>query len=168
MKVTLHMAVSVDGYVAKANGDSDWVSQLDEDLFITRAREAGCIVVGKKTFEQYRGTIYPVEKVTNIVLARQPGSSTENNILFTDSAQGALALAREKGYENVLVAGGGKVSGFFLTEGLLDEILLTVHPLALGTGIKLFEGVDTEAKMELLDSEQMEDGLVQLHYKVLK
>ena len=152
MKVTLHMAVSVDGYVAKADGASDWVSQLDEDLFITRAREAGCIVVGKKTFDQYRDTIYPVEKVTNIVLARQPGSSTEDNILFTDSAQGALALAREKGCKNVLVAGGGRVSGFFLAEDLLDEIFLTVHPLALGNGIKLFEGADAQVKLELLDS----------------
>src|SRR3989344_5951900 len=65
MHTILHLAVTQDGYIARSNGDSSWVSHADEELFMARARDAGCLVVGRTTFEQYRGTIYPVSGALN-------------------------------------------------------------------------------------------------------
>jgi len=52
MKIILHLALSADGFIAKLDGGSDWVSPSDETLFRKRAKMAGCLIVGKRTFEQ--------------------------------------------------------------------------------------------------------------------
>lgn len=57
---------------------------------------------------------------------------------------------------------------FYLLAGLIDEVFLSVHPLILGDGIKLFEGAETDIKLEFLDQKELGEGLVQLHYRVLK
>lgn len=165
MKTILHLAVSADGYIAKKNGDSGWVSETDGALFVKRAVAAGCLVVGRTTFKQYQGDLFPIDKVVNIVLSRTRGVA-KGGVEFAASPRKALALAKSKGFKTVLVAGGGKTSGAFLKEGLIDEIFLTVHPLVLGSGIKVFNGLNTVERLKLLDTKKLGEGLVQLHYKV--
>ena len=48
------MAISVDGYVAKKDGDSDWVSPVDSVNFEQKIKETGCLIVGRRTFDQYQ------------------------------------------------------------------------------------------------------------------
>lgn len=69
MTVTLYMATTIDGYVAKTNGDSDWVSELDNDGFENQIQQKGCIILGRTTYEQYLDDLYPVPGVLNIVLS---------------------------------------------------------------------------------------------------
>ncbi|MEK6919006.1 MAG: dihydrofolate reductase family protein [Nanoarchaeota archaeon] len=166
MKVILDMAVSSDGFVAKVDGDSNWVSPITEKSFVQRCKDAGCVIVGRKTFDQYRGEIYPVKGVINIVLTSKPVSYDEANVLIAHTPKGALAIANGKGFKSVLLAGGGLVSGSFVNGGLLNEAFLTFHPLILGDGIKLFSGCKKVVNMKLLSSEVIGDGVVQNHYKI--
>lgn len=86
MKVTLYMAISIDGHIAKKDGDSDWVSEVDSKIFEKKIKEAGCIVVGRKTFDQYYGDLYPIEGVTNIVLTTDATRQDKNeNVIFVPS-----------------------------------------------------------------------------------
>ena len=166
MKTTLHMSISVDGYIAKTDGDSDWVSKIDCDLFEQRYKEIGCVVVGKKTFNQFQGSLYPMANVTNIVLTTDKDVSSDiPNVFFVNSPKDAVELAKEKGFEKLLIAGGGHTNGSFLNEGLIDEIFLSVHPIVLNNGIKLFEGAAKEHNLNFLDTRAMGDGLVELHFK---
>jgi dihydrofolate reductase len=167
MKITLHLALSADGFIAKQNGDSDWVDPVDGLLFENRAKEAGCLVVGKRTFEQYKGTIYPLDGTVNIILSRHP-DLTITNALFADSPTTAVRLGKEKGCSGILVAGGGHTSAAFLEANLIDEIFFSVHPCILGEGIKPFEGVAFEKKVKLLGSRNLDNGLLEIHYEVLK
>ena len=166
MKVTLHLAISADGFIAKLDGDSSWVAPADEALFKERAREAGCLVVGKKTFDQYHGEIYPVADVLNIVMSRHP-QPEEAGILYVSSPQEAIAVAQERS-AGLLIAGGGLVSGSFLEAGLIDEVFLSVHPLFLYDGIRPFGTVKADAKLQFIDSRELGDGLIELHYGVQK
>ncbi len=167
MKVILHLAISADGFIAKTNGDSDWVAPADEILFTNRIQEAGCIVVGKKTFEQYQGAIYPVEGVFNIVLTRNQDATFRGATVAT-SAQEAIKRATNEGCSGVLIAGGGHTSAAFLEANLIDEIYFSVYPLIFGEGIKPFEGQPFNKKLELLGTKNLGDGLTELHYKVVK
>lgn len=164
MKVILHLATSADGFIAKPDGDSRWVSAADEALFQKRCKEAGCVVVGKRTYEQYKEHIYPVEGAITIVLSTQAAPTHEPTVLIVSSPREALHIASEKGCTSVLIAGGGKTSSAFLQEGLLDEVFLSVHPLLLGEGIRWLDGAQ-EMKLNLIDCEQTPD-FVQLHYAV--
>jgi len=169
MKVILYMAVSADGFIATKDGDSDWVSEVDAQNFERKIAEAGCVILGGKTFDQYEGDLFPLEDVTNVVISRrQRTQSKYSNVVFVKSVEDALKSAKNKNRNTVLLIGGGTINGFFLNKGLIDEIFLSVHPLVLGDGIKLFEGSNLTVNLELLDSSELGEGLVQLHYKVIK
>lgn len=169
MKVTLYMAISTDGYIAKRDGVSDWVSEVDSEIFQAKISEKGCVVVGRKTYDQYYGDLYPIRDVTNIVLTTDPTrKENQENVIFTNTPKEALRLASEKGYSEVLLVGGGITNAAFLRENLIDEIFLSVHPLILGEGIKIFENYECEVKLTLLEAKQLKEGLVQLHYRVEK
>lgn len=169
MKVTLYMAVSIDGYIAKKDGDSDWVSEVDSINFEKKIEETGCIVVGRKTFEQFYDDLYPVEGVINIVLTSSPTRQDKNkNVIFVSSPQEALQVAKQKGHDKVLLIGGGRVNGAFIQDNLVDEVLLSVHPLIFGEGIKIFEHFGKQVDLDFVGSTEMEEGLVQLHYKIKK
>lgn len=167
MKVTLHLAMSADGYIAKLDGDSDWVSPADEEIFVRRIQEAGCVVVGKRTFEQYQGSIYPVEDVINIVLTKTP-DAIYSGALTASSPREAIQIAKDKKCAGVVIAGGGHTSAAFLDANLIDEIYFSIYPLIFGQGIKPFEGQSFETKLKLLDSRNLGDGLIELHYTVQK
>jgi len=169
MKVTLYMAISIDGFIAKKDGDSDWVSPVDSANFEQKIKEKGCIIVGRRTFDQYRGDLYPVKNVLNIVLTSSSSQkSGEDNVAYAQSPSEAVKIAQEKGHEQALLIGGGTTNGLFLKEYIIDEVFLSVHPLILGDGIKLFEKVETDIKLELLDQKELGEGLMQLHYRVIK
>ncbi|MFA6601631.1 MAG: dihydrofolate reductase family protein [Candidatus Paceibacterota bacterium] len=167
MKTILHMAVSADGYIAKLDGNSDWVSPIDVQLFEQRVKEAGCLIVGRKTFGQYTGDVYPIAGVINIVLTLGVAKSSDKDVITANYPEQALEIAKEKGFSKVMLVGGGKANGSFLRSGLIDEIFLSVHPIVLNNGVKLFEGYSEKVDMTLLDSTEIGEGLVQLHYNVM-
>ncbi len=165
MKVILHLATSCDGFIAKKDGDSDWVSPTDSKIFLKRAKSSDAIIIGRKTFEQYKGDLYPIPHIYNIVLTKKK-ASYKNTICATSPRQ-ALQIAKKLGLKNILVAGGGKTSAAFLKASLIDEIFLNVHPLALGSGISVFEGLQSTKKIKLIGSKLLGQGLVELHYKTI-
>ena len=165
MKVILYMAISVDGFIAKKDGDSEWVSDFDN--FIKTVSKIGCISLGKKTFDQYQGELYPIKNVTNIVLTKNKKiKSKVDNVIYVNSPKEAIKKSRDKGYNQILIIGGGKTNVAFLKDGLIDEIYLSVHPLVLGKGIKIFEGGEVKVNLKLLGIKELKEDLVQLHYKV--
>jgi dihydrofolate reductase len=169
MKVILYMAISIDGYIAKKDGDSDWVSEVDAKIFEEKIEEAGCIVVGRKTFDQYYDDLYPVKGVTNIVLTSDEERQDEDeNVVFVSSTLEALQIAKDKKHEAVFLIGGGLTNTAFVQDNLVDEIFLSVHPVILGEGIKIFENFEKLVDIEFIDLKKLNEGLIQLHYKIIK
>lgn len=167
MKVILYNAISIDGFIATPDGNSDWVAEADIPFFEKEIEKAGCIIIGRKTFEQYEGELYPVKNVTNIVLTSKPNRENKyENVLFTDKPlKEVLQLAEEKGFKNVLLVGGGTVNGSFLDENLIDEIIVDIHPIVLGKGIKLFEANPTILNYEKVSCKNLESDLTLIRYK---
>lgn len=169
MKITLYMATSIDGFIAKKDGDSDWVSPVDSGIFEQKIKEKGCIVVGRRTFNQYHGELYPVKGVTNIVLtSNKTETDNADEAIYVSSPEEAVKAAQGKGHTEILLIGGGTTNGLFLKAGLIDEVFLSVHPLILGDGIKLFENSEVNLSLEKLEAKELDEGLTQLHYKVRK
>ena len=163
------MAISTDGYIAKKDGDSDWVSEQDFPNFQKKMAEMGCIIVGNRTFQQYQGVLYPVRNVTNLVLtSNKLLKSSEKNVVFCHSVEEVLSTAQETRHDRALLIGGGTTNGLFLEKNLIDETYFVVHPLLLGEGIKLFENSNKNINLRLLEEKVVENKLVYLHYDVEK
>lgn len=172
MKVILYMATTIDGLVAKNDDDTSWVSETDWDNFKKAIEETGIIVIGRRTYEAgLNDDTFPFADVPHIVMTSDPKlvENSKKDLIFLDGGPKAvLAKAESIGFDKLLVAGGGKVNAAFLKEGLIDEIILSVHPKILGMGINLFAGEEMDVDLELISAEKMKEDLVQLRYKVRK
>jgi dihydrofolate reductase len=166
MLVRLYNAISLDGFIGTSTGDVSWVSEVDVPYFNAEMQKAGCIVIGRKTFEQFEGNIFPVKGVLNIVMTTAPVTTAKyDNILFTNESPAAVVkLAETRGYKELLLVGGSKLNGSFLKAGLIDEIALDIHPLILGSGIKLFSEVDALQQFNRVSVQELEQGQLLVRY----
>jgi dihydrofolate reductase len=167
MKVILYMAITVNGMIAKKNGGTSW---SDEELvaYENIVRKFGNLIIGRKTYEvTEKSDFESVGNLFTVVVTSNKDFKSKEKIKFVDSIQDALKILEDKGFSEVLVAGGGKLNTSFMKAGLVDEIYLDVEPLVFGEGILLFSPVDFQRKLKLLEVKKLSDQTIQLHYKVL-
>ena len=160
------MAISIDGYIAKLDGDSEWISEADIQCFDKKCADADCIIVWNTTYKQYKWELYPIDGKANIVVSRD--NCSDESCHYTHSPKAALKKAEEQWYQNILLVGGGHINGSFLEEGLIDEVIIDVQPIALGRWIKLFEDLDKVVNLEYKSTSQLEGWLTVIHYEVKK
>lgn len=169
MQITLYVATSIDGYIAKSDKDSEWVSPVCGESFTRTINEYGCIIMGSHTFDQYQGEMYPIKGVLNIVVSRDGSrSSTDSDLVFVTSPESAIAEATKSGHIKALLIGGGTINASLLSANLIDDVIIDIHPLILGQGIKVFENIEKMVSLARTNVTPMADDLVQVRYKVNK
>lgn len=171
MKVILYMGISVNGFIAKEDGDSEWTSEEDLQGFYSNSKNAGNIIVGKNTFyEASKQGYFPFPDALNIVVSHEGiANKWGDKVIITDkSPKEVLQLLQEKGFETAFLAGGGMINSSFMKENLIDEIYLDVEPLVIGKGIPVFSIDDFEYDLQLLDFNKINENTIQLHYMVKK
>ncbi len=168
MTVTLLMATTVNGYITGLNDDTDWVKDF-EALYQTVA-EFGVVVMGRRTYdESVKYDAFPYKGALNIVMTRDPEllKKSADRVLFEElSPAEVLELVKDRGFEKLLLIGGGHLNGSFLKEHLINEVVLDIHPLLLSEGIKVCEGQFPDQKLELVDSKVINDQILQVRYKL--
>lgn len=168
MQLTLYMATSADGFIATPDGNSDWVSPVDTNNFLAAIKSAGCLIVGHTTYQQFLGDLYPVAGVTNLVVTSQPHTSTQHDVHFiTGAAREILTYAEQQGHHQALLIGGGTTNAMFAAAGLINQVILTVHPLFLGQGIPVFKDASIDIRLSLIQSVSLPEGLLRQTYQVL-
>lgn len=171
MKTILYMGTSINGYIAKEDGDSEWTSEEDLQGFYKNSQAAGNIIMGKNTYDSASEYGYfPFPGAVNVIMTHQ---NIENKwgdqVIFTDKSPKEISqMLEERGFKEAFLAGGGNVNSSFMKEGLIDEIYLDVEPIVFGKGIKLFSDGDFEYELELLEVNKLNKNTTQLHYKVKK
>ncbi|EKD58905.1 MAG: Bifunctional deaminase-reductase protein [uncultured bacterium] len=174
MKTILFMATSVNGYVARENGQEDFISHESWESFCNLAKECGCFVIGRKTYEvvkSWNDETYNFDSiigVQKVIVSANSEFTTDEDYIIANSPNDAVEKLSGKGFEKMLVVGGATNNSSFMRAGLVDEIVLSVEPFVLGSGIPIFSKEDFGYSLELIDIKQKENGLVQLHYKVKK
>jgi dihydrofolate reductase len=165
----MFMAITVNGFIARKNGFSDFVTAdaLEHNLKIVK--NSGCCVMGSKTYEyilKYEDFPLPCY---NVVMTKKKIKSKWKNVLFTDQQpKMVLKQLKEKGFKTVLLFGGAKANSSFLKGNLVDEFYLYVVPVALGDGMMLLQKMGLEAKLKLLKIDRFSESIIGLHYKVTK
>ncbi|MEK7543585.1 MAG: dihydrofolate reductase [Patescibacteria group bacterium] len=170
MRVTLLMAITINGFVAGPNDDTEWVKDIDA-LYAMTAK-AGVAIMGKRTYDEcVKYNAFPYKGALNIVMTHDKALLTQSkgDVIFTDATpQGVLKLVEQRGLDRVLIIGGGHVNGSFLKVGLIDDIILDIHPLIMAKGIHLFEADFPYMQLELVSFEKINDDLLQVKYRVKK
>jgi dihydrofolate reductase len=166
MKVTLLMALTVDGMIAKhANHFPDWTEKADKKKFREISLKSGVIIMGSKTYDTI-GKPLPNRK--NIVLTRSPHrrSETDNLIFTSDPPRKILADLEAAGFEHAILIGGTKINTLFALEGLVDEMILTYCPKTFGKGLPLFSK-EMNMELELKEVHKIGENSVVAKYAVI-
>lgn len=170
MNVTLLMAITINGFVAGPNDDTEWVKDIDALYAMTV--KSGVVIMGKRTYDEcVKYNAFPYKGALNIVMTHDKAllSKSSEDVIFTDvTPTGVLTLIEQKGLDHALIIGGGHVNGSFLKAGLIDEIILDVHPMIMAKGIHLFEGNFPYVQLKLISLDKINDDVLQVKYRVIK
>jgi dihydrofolate reductase len=173
-KVILGLAMSLDGYIARENGDVDWLKMEDLSEGADEMKEffasIDTILWGRKSFskgEEMGGDINMYGNVSHYVFSRTPRQSEINNLEFITEniVEFVKNLKRQEG-KNILLTGGGDLAKTFFEESLIDELIIGIQPTILGKGRPLFLPHERQTELERYDVKTRKSGTVQISYRV--
>ncbi len=168
MNVILYMAMTANGMIAKRDDDTSWISKEVWKSYSSIVLHAGCIVVGRKTYDimAKEGDFAKLKDVFAVVVSHQDVELVDPLHQVAHTPQEALQVLKD--YPEVIVGGGGHLNSAFVQAKLVDEIVLDIEPRIIGDGIRLFEELGIDSSLVLLDTKAVSPNVVQLHYKVVK
>jgi len=182
-RVTIHMAASLDGFIARKDGRVDWLEVSDEfeggEVLTPELAEAfnatvDCYVMGSRTYEtaldfDTRGLGWPYGDTPTVVLTRRELPKTRNSIEFYSGDLTHLVRERLKpAFRTIWFVGGGAVSADCLRLGLADEVRYSIVPILIGQGIPFFDGLDKDVALHLVEVKAYTNGIVALRHEVRK
>lgn len=165
-KIVLFIACSLDGYIARANGDIDWLFD-DQDYGYTQFYESiDTVLVGRKTYEQASNfEEVPFEgkecHVFSRSIDREDGCA---KFVDGDIVNFVEELKGREG-KDIWLVGGAEIIEVLLSANLIDRFIISIHPILLGDGVPLFKKQSDEIKLVLTNSISFPTGLAQLHYE---
>lgn len=170
-KVILYIATSLDGYIAKPNDDLSFLSiveQAGQDYgYAEFVKTVDAVIVGRKTYQKVisMGFDFPHADKDAYIITRTPRQNIGSVKFYTGDLKTLIdKLKSEKG-KNIFCDGGAEIVNELLKADLIDEFIISVIPILVGNGTKLFEDGRPELKLELVSTKQFDKGLTQLHYK---
>jgi dihydrofolate reductase len=173
VKISVYIAVSLDGFIARKNGNLDWLPASKEDGedfgYAEFMSTIDHVVMGRNTFEKvltFGGWHYS-QKV--IVLTSRdliiPSELIGKVEAFHLSPRELVHEMDRRGAKAIYLDGGVTIQRF-LRESLVDEMTITTIPILLGEGLPLFGKLEKDIRLELVRSQSFKNGFVQNKYKI--
>jgi dihydrofolate reductase len=180
-RVIIHMAASLDGFIARKDGRVDWLETSDEfaagetldSTFVeTFLKTIDCYVMGSRTYEtalsfEVTGFGWAYGDKPVFVLTTRDLPRTRDTVEFYagDLAQFVNGRLRPA-FRSIWFVGGGVVSGECLRLGLADEVRYSILPVLIGDGIRFFEKLSKDITLHLAQVKAYKSGTVELCYQV--
>lgn len=179
VKSSVFIATSLDGYIARADGNLDWLDRAnaripkDEDCGYNQFIESvDVLVMGRNSFEKvlsFSDWSYGAKPV--IVLSRRqvsiPSSLAQTVSVSSEPPRVLVERLAQNGAKHLYIDGGLVIQSF-LREGLINEMTITMIPVLLGSGRSLFGTLDQDIELTHIATKVYEFGFVQNKYRVAK
>src|SRR6478672_11808042 len=180
-RVTIHMAASLDGFIARKDGSVDWLETTDqfsggetmEPAFVEAfLKTIDCYVMGSRTYEtalrfEAQGLGWAYGDTPTFVLTRRELPRTRDTVEFYsgDLAQFVNGRLRPV-FRTIWFVGGSVVSAECLRLGLADEVRYSILPVLIGDGIPFFGKIDRDIALHLAEVKAYQSGMAELRYEV--
>lgn len=164
----LFIATSLDGFIARPDGGIDWLFSDADYGYAAFFDSIDTVVMGRKTHELALtfGPPYVYQGKANYVFShRQAGSRDTNAEFVAGNPKDLIRLLQSHAGKDIWLVGGAELVRDFLAEDLIDEFIVSIHPVILGAGIPLFPTPGHELSLQFKNSISFGRGLVQLHYE---
>jgi dihydrofolate reductase len=180
-RVTIHMAASLDGFIARKDGSVDWLETSDEFLggdtmdpeFVEAfLKTIDCYVMGARTYEtalrfEAQGLGWAYGDKPTFVLTHRELPRTRESVEFHSGELAQFVNSRLRAsFRSIWFVGGGVVAAECLRLGLADEVRYSIVPIVIGDGIRFFEQLDRDVAFHLAEVKAYKTGIVELRYEV--
>jgi dihydrofolate reductase len=170
-KVILYIATSLDGYIAQPNDDLGFLSIVEQEGqdygYADFVKTVDTAIVGRKTYDKVisMGVDFPHADKDTYIITRTPRPNIGNVKFYTGDLKTLVDELKSKNGKNIFCDGGAETVNELLKSDLIDEFIISVIPILVGNGTKLFKDGRPEQKLEFVSVKSFEKGLTQLHYK---
>lgn len=172
-KLIYYVAASADGFIARPDGDIEWLTRFGSAADYGTAefmKGIDTVIMGRSTWEfvqeHTRAGVDPYQGMETWVLTGTLEHAAGARILREEDIPAVVEELRGSAGKDVWLLGGGRSVAAFLDRGLLDEVIVHLMPVLLGEGIPLFGPARRDEALDLLDLERYQDGVVRLRYAV--
>jgi dihydrofolate reductase len=170
-KVILYIAMSLDGYIAKPNDDLGFLSivaQEGEDYgYANFINTVDTVIMGRKTYEWVMKQVpeFPHADKNTYIITRTARRTTGHTQFYTGKLRELIVRLKSESGRNIFCDGGAEIVNELLKDDLIDEFIISVIPVMVGNGVRLFKDGRPEQQLTLVSTKQFDKGLVQLHYR---
>jgi len=171
-KLIVYISMSLDGFLATRDDDLSWLSIAEKEGvdygYASFTESVDTYIVGRKTYDVVRNLLdgaFPQGKQYDCYVITRREKSPENGVTFyTGNLEELIRDIKSKPGKNIYCDGGGVLVKLLMEHDLIDEYIISVMPIILGDGKRLFQGGTPQLNIKLQSSEQYETGVVQLRY----
>src|SRR5581483_4721170 len=177
-RVTLHMAASLDGFIARRDGSVDWLetddvyvggATMDPAFVAAFLATIDCYVMGSRTYEtalrfESRGLGWVYGDKPTFVLSHRDLPRARGSVEIVATPLLELVSELRSRFRSIWVVGGGTLAGECLRLGLADEVRYSIVPIAIGGGIPFFAALDRDVPLHLAEVQAYGNGVVELRY----
>lgn len=172
-KVILYISMSLDGFLATKADDLSWLSIVEkegEDYgYAAVGERVDTYIVGRATYDVVLGLTggeFPQAKMYDCyVITRQNRAAVEGITFYNGDIEKLISELKQKEGEDIYCDGGGQIVKLLMEKNLIDEYIISMIPIILGEGKRLFLGGIDSIKLKAKSSKYFDTGLVQLHYE---
>lgn len=172
--VTLHLVSSLDGFIARKDNSISWLdtgsvyesgASISEEEAAAFVKAIDCYVLGSRTYEHALELGWPYgDTPTVVVTSKQRPAARKSVEFYSGDLKTLIDVKLAPRYRNIWLVGGAMLCQRFLELGLVDKIRLTIAPVLLGEGLRLFGDSSTEKRWNLQDVVAYKNGFVELSY----
>ena len=171
-KVILYISSSLDGFLATKEDDISWLSVVEqpgEDYgYSDFTKEVDTYIVGRGTYDVILGLtngVFPQANLYDSYVITRKERPNENGVTFYNGKiEDLISDLKQKEGKDIYCDGGAEIVQLLMKKDLIDEYIISVIPLLLGDGKRLFLGNTPSTHLTLKSSKNFQSGLVQLHY----
>jgi dihydrofolate reductase len=171
MKTIVYIGTSLDGFIARKDGEIDWLVKFEKpvkDDYAEFMTNIDAVVIGRGTYEKVLSfPSWPYEKkvfVLSTRLKQIPDQLRGKVTILSMKPRALLKYLSNEGFSNIYVD-GGKVIQSFLKDDCIDEMIITKAPVLIGSGIPLFGDLGHDLPFKHVRTKGYSNGLVKSHYK---
>ncbi len=169
-KISIYIAASIDGYIARKDGNLDWLNlacDAGEDYgFQQLLSSIDGVILGRNTYEVAASVVdWPYLGKRIVVLSNSLKNVREEAELFSGDVVRLVSRLHSDGIKHIWIDGGVTISQFLDLE-MVDSMTVSVIPIILGSGIRLFNPIAKEQGCRLISSASYPSGVVQLRYEI--
>ena len=180
-RVTIHMAASLDGFIARKDGSVDWMETADKfeggdtmspEFVAEFLKTIDCYVMGSRTYEtalgfEAKGDGWAYgDKPTFVLTSRKLRKARESVEFYAGGVAQLVDERLKPNFHSIWFVGGGAVSGECLRLGLADEVRYSIMPILIGDGVSFFDRLDKDVVLHLVEAKAYVSGMVALRYEV--